>query len=46
MHVLNLYGDAADGDEVQDALMQVTGSRTVPQVFVGSKYIGGCDGEP
>jgi hypothetical protein len=23
----------------------VTGSRTVPQVFVGGKHIGGCDGE-
>ena len=35
----------ADGEEVQNALMDVTGSRTVPQVFVGSKYIGGCDGK-
>ena len=40
-----LHACAADGDEVQDALMDITGSRTVPQVFVGSHYIGGCDGE-
>ncbi|CAK0746493.1 hypothetical protein CVIRNUC_001697 [Coccomyxa viridis] len=39
--VFNL--DELDGDEVQDALMDITGSRTVPQVFVGSHYIGGCD---
>ena len=37
-------GFAADGDDVQDALMDVTGRRTVPQVFVGSKFLGGCDG--
>ncbi len=36
---------AADGDDVQDALMDVTGRRTVPQVFIGSKFVGGCDGE-
>ena len=36
---------AADGEDVQDALMDVTGRRTVPQVFVGSQFVGGCDGE-
>jgi glutaredoxin 3 len=36
--------DAADGQEVQDALYSVSGSRTVPQVFVDGKYIGGSDG--
>lgn len=36
---------AADGEDVQDALMDVTGRRTVPQVFIGSKFVGGCDGE-
>ena len=25
--------------------MDVTGRRTVPQVFIGSKFVGGCDGE-
>ncbi len=36
---------AADGNEVQDALYDVSGSRTVPQVFVNGAYIGGADGE-
>ena len=33
----------ADGDEVQAALMSITGMRTVPQVFIGGSLIGGCD---
>lgn len=33
----------ADGDDVQAALMEVSGMRTVPQVFVGGELIGGCD---
>ncbi|CAL8460645.1 g175 [Coccomyxa elongata] len=33
----------ADGQEVQDALYDVSGSRTVPQVFVNGAYIGGAD---
>lgn len=36
---------AADGSEVQAALARVTGRSTVPQVFVGGKHVGGCDGE-
>lgn len=32
-----------EGEEVQDNLMQITGSRTVPQVFINGQYIGGCD---
>lgn len=36
---------AADGQEVQDALYDVSGSRTVPQVFVNGVYIGGADGK-
>ena len=35
--------DLADGDRVQDALQSITGIRTVPQVFIGGKIIGGCD---
>lgn len=35
--------ELADGEDVQDALMDVTGRRTVPQVFIGSKFVGGCD---
>ncbi|KAK0596394.1 hypothetical protein LWI29_015299 [Acer saccharum] len=32
-----------DGDEIQSALTQWTGQRTVPNVFIGVKHIGGCD---
>ena len=24
-------------------MMQITGRRTVPQIFIGDKHIGGCD---
>lgn len=33
------------GADLQLGLQEVTGRRTVPQVFVGGKHIGGCDGE-
>ena len=33
-----------DGSEVQAALAEWTGQKTVPNVFVGGKHIGGCDG--
>ncbi|KAG1679394.1 hypothetical protein FOA52_007685 [Chlamydomonas sp. UWO 241] len=32
-----------DGDEIQDALAEATGGRTVPRVFVGGVFIGGGD---
>lgn len=35
--------ELADGDAVQAALGQVSGMRTVPQVFVGGELLGGCD---
>ncbi|XP_020227581.1 glutaredoxin [Cajanus cajan] len=33
----------ADGSEIQTALKEWTGQRTVPNVFIGGKHIGGCD---
>ncbi|KAI8018342.1 hypothetical protein LOK49_LG04G03634 [Camellia lanceoleosa] len=33
----------SDGDDVQSALLEWTGQRTVPNVFVGGNHIGGCD---
>jgi hypothetical protein len=36
---------AEDGDEIQNALAQMTGQRTVPNVFIGGESIGGCDSE-
>ncbi|CAD7697783.1 unnamed protein product [Ostreobium quekettii] len=32
-----------EGDDIQDALYDITNSTTVPQVFVGGKFVGGCD---
>ncbi|KAH7658912.1 Thioredoxin-disulfide reductase protein [Dioscorea alata] len=33
----------SDGAEIQSALAEWTGQRTVPNVFIGGKHIGGCD---
>ncbi|KAG8384846.1 hypothetical protein BUALT_Bualt04G0160800 [Buddleja alternifolia] len=33
----------SDGSEIQSALAQWTGQRTVPNVFIAGKHIGGCD---
>ncbi|XP_031090509.1 glutaredoxin [Ipomoea triloba] len=32
-----------DGDAIQQALLEWTGQRTVPNVFIGGKHVGGCD---
>ena len=33
-----------DLDLVQrEQMMQITGRRTVPQIFIGDNYVGGCD---
>ena len=29
--------------EQRDHMMQVTGRRTVPQIFIGDAHVGGCD---
>eukprot|EP00775_Hariotina_reticulata_P001253 gene1253-1593_t len=31
------------GDDLQLGVQEITGRRTVPQVFVGGKHVGGCD---
>ena len=31
------------GADLQDSLLSVTGQRTVPNVFIGGKHLGGCD---
>nr|XP_043618572.1 glutaredoxin [Erigeron canadensis] len=33
----------SDGKEMQAALLEWTKQRTVPNVFIGGKHIGGCD---
>ena len=32
-----------DGDSIQDYLLQLTGGRSVPRVFVAGEFIGGGD---
>uniref|UniRef100_A0A2P2JP23 Glutaredoxin n=2 Tax=Rhizophora mucronata TaxID=61149 RepID=A0A2P2JP23_RHIMU len=41
-HVIEL-DERNDGHEMQSALVQWTGLRTVPNVFIGGKHTGGCD---
>ena len=33
--------EVADGDTVQDYLVDLTGSRSVPKVFIGGELVGG-----
>lgn len=28
---------------LRDRMIQLTGRRTVPQIFIGSQHVGGCD---
>ncbi|KAL6493529.1 glutaredoxin [Orobanche gracilis] len=35
--------EESDGAEIQSALKEMTGQRTVPNVFIGGKHIGGSD---
>ncbi|XP_057465846.1 glutaredoxin-like, partial [Actinidia eriantha] len=37
--------DESDGSEMQSALAEWTGQRTVPNVFNGGKHGEGCDSE-
>eukprot|EP00244_Chara_vulgaris_P001800 TRINITY_DN1296_c0_g4_i2.p1 TRINITY_DN1296_c0_g4~~TRINITY_DN1296_c0_g4_i2.p1 ORF type:complete len:120 (+),score=30.22 TRINITY_DN1296_c0_g4_i2:43-360(+) len=32
-----------DGKDIQKALLEWTGQRTVPNVFIGGAHVGGCD---
>ena len=41
--VLELDNMGEEGAAIQAALTQLTGSRTVPSVWIGNKYVGGCD---
>ncbi|KAI5953582.1 GRX1 [Candida jiufengensis] len=33
--------ETSDGGEIQEALAELTGQKTVPNVFIGGKHIGG-----
>lgn len=29
--------------QAREQMMEITGRRTVPQIFIGSEHVGGCD---
>ncbi|WLF77740.1 Glutaredoxin-1 [Lodderomyces elongisporus] len=33
--------ESEDGAEIQEALLEITGQRTVPNVFIGGQHVGG-----
>ena len=33
----------SDGADMQSALLEMTGQKTVPSIFINGKHIGGCD---
>lgn len=35
--------NTANGDAIQSALLEMTGQRTVPNIFVSGTHVGGCD---
>ncbi|KAF9446503.1 glutaredoxin [Macrolepiota fuliginosa MF-IS2] len=35
--------EMGEGSDIQAYLLQKTGQRTVPNVFIGQEHIGGCD---
>ena len=42
--VENIEEIRIDSDPVQrEEMMRITGKRTVPQIFIGSTHVGGCD---
>ena len=42
--VENIEEIRIDEDPAQrDVMMQATGRRTVPQIFIGDTHVGGCD---
>ncbi len=39
--VLTLFFNADDGAEIQSALQDISGQRTVPNIYIAQKHIGG-----
>lgn len=35
--------DVANGAAIQDYLQQLSGQRTVPNIFIKGQHLGGCD---
>eukprot|EP00281_Chroomonas_sp_CCMP1168_P005563 CAMPEP_0206271508 /NCGR_PEP_ID=MMETSP0047_2-20121206/33472_1 /ASSEMBLY_ACC=CAM_ASM_000192 /TAXON_ID=195065 /ORGANISM="Chroomonas mesostigmatica_cf, Strain CCMP1168" /LENGTH=155 /DNA_ID=CAMNT_0053700287 /DNA_START=104 /DNA_END=571 /DNA_ORIENTATION=- len=42
-YVVMELDDRDDGAEIQDAMVDLTGGRSVPRVFIGGKFVGGGD---
>ncbi|MDO8279189.1 MAG: glutaredoxin 3 [Burkholderiaceae bacterium] len=40
-HIDEIRIDLVDGERVK--MMELTGRRTVPQIFIGDTHVGGCD---
>ena len=40
-HIEEIRIDSDDAQRVK--MMEITGRRTVPQIFIGSTHVGGCD---
>ena len=40
-HIEEIRIDRNDAERVK--MMEITGRRTVPQIFIGSTHVGGCD---
>lgn len=36
-----IFGETDDGAAIQDALEEITGQRSVPNIFIDKKHIGG-----
>ena len=32
----------SNGDAIQGTLQQISGQKTVPNIFIGGKHVGGC----
>eukprot|EP00737_Agarophyton_chilense_P002156 gb/GEZJ01002453.1/.p1 GENE.gb/GEZJ01002453.1/~~gb/GEZJ01002453.1/.p1 ORF type:complete len:133 (+),score=13.01 gb/GEZJ01002453.1/:220-618(+) len=42
-HTVWELNEREDGDEIKTILLEKTGQRTVPNVFVNGQHVGGCD---
>ena len=40
-HLLQFWGDLNPAERMR--MMELTGRRTVPQIFIGETHVGGCD---
>lgn len=39
--IVLIWGHVADGADLQDALQEISNQRTVPNIFISQKHIGG-----